>query len=73
MDHRHRAQEYIVPCLLDTTPLPPSLAATNALPLDDFPKIVAALTAAVRLHDVGRRSEVVRKLEEITATKAKKW
>jgi hypothetical protein len=35
----------------------------------DFPKILGALSAAVSLDDAGRRSEVVRKLEEITATR----
>jgi len=59
----------IVPCLLDTTPLPPSLTAIHGVPIDHLPELVAALTAAVPLEDVGRRMEVVRKLGEITGTK----
>jgi hypothetical protein len=59
----------IVPCLLDTTPLPPSLAATHALPVDDLPSIVAVLTGAVPSEDLDRRTEVVGKLEAVTATK----
>ena len=59
----------IIPCLLDSTTLPPSLAATHGTPVSDIPKIIAALIGAVPTEDTGRRAEVVRKLSELTATK----
>lgn len=61
----------LIPCLLDSTSLPPSLAATQGIPVSDTPKIIAALIGAVPTEDAGRRAEVVRKLSEITATKPK--
>jgi hypothetical protein len=59
----------LIPCLLDSTSLPPSLAATQGIPVSDTPKIIAALIGTVPTEDAGRRAEVVRKLSEITATK----
>ena len=59
----------IIPCLLDSTTLPPSLVATHGIPVSDIPRIIAALTAAVHAADAGRRAQVVRKLSEITTTK----
>ena len=59
----------IIPCLLDSTPLPPSLRATNAISISDSPKIVPALTGAGFAEDRGRRAEVVSKLGQITTTK----
>jgi|CXWL01.1.fsa_nt_gi tetratricopeptide (TPR) repeat protein len=57
----------IVPCLLDTTKLPPSLAAMHALPIHDLPKIVTSLTGMIPAGDADRRADVVGKLAEITA------
>jgi len=59
----------IIPCLLDSTPLPPSLAAINAISVEDLPKIVTALTGAGLAEDIDRRAEVVSKLGQITTTK----
>ena len=59
----------IIPCLLDSTTLPPSLAAINAISVDDLPQIVTALTGAGLVEDKGRRMEVVSKLGQITTTK----
>ena len=60
----------IIPCLLDSTALPHSLAAINAISVDDLPKIVTALTGAGLAEDIGRRAEVVSKLDQIKATKS---
>ena len=57
----------IVPCLLDDTPLAPSLRTFHGYRLDD----AAALTTSLRgapLADGQRREPVLRKLNEITAT-----
>lgn len=59
----------IVPCLLDNTPLPPSLASTNALSVHDLSKIVTALTCAGVAQDVGLQTQVIERLAEITTTK----
>jgi hypothetical protein len=59
----------IVPCLLDSTPLPPSLTATNAISVNDFREIVMAITGAGSATDTGLRTQVIGKLAEITATK----
>ncbi len=59
----------IVPCLLDHSTLPPSLAAMNALSVHDFPKIVTALTGAAPTKESGLRTQVIEKLTQITATK----
>jgi len=61
----------IIHCLLDSTTLPPSLAAINAISVDDLPKIVTALTGAGLAEDIGRRAEVVSKLGQITTTEPK--
>lgn len=60
----------IVPCLLDSTTLHPSLAATHGILISDLPRILAAITGVGSKEDVKRRVEVVSKLERITATKA---
>jgi hypothetical protein len=57
----------IVPCLLDSTPLPPSLRATHAIPIADASTIIVALTGADISSDTGRRTQVIRKLNDITA------
>lgn len=59
----------IVPCLLDNTPLPPSLASLNALSVNDLLKMVTALTGAISTNDGGLRTQVLEKLAQITATK----
>ncbi len=59
----------IVPCLLDHSTLPPSLAAMNALSVHNFPKIVTALTGAAPTKESGLRTQVIEKLAQITATK----
>ncbi|MEO8341822.1 MAG: toll/interleukin-1 receptor domain-containing protein, partial [Nitrospirota bacterium] len=61
----------IIPCLLDSTPLPPSLAATQGISVGDIQEIIAALTHTVPTADASRRAEVTRKLDQITATKPK--
>lgn len=59
----------IVPCLLDSTALPPSLTATNAVAINDDPsKLVTALTGAHPVTDVVRRAEIRNKLDQITDT-----
>lgn len=58
----------IVPCLLDNTILPPSLASINSISVDDLPKIVAALTGVGLAEDRGRRVEVISKLGQIKAS-----
>lgn len=58
----------IVPCLLDNTPLPPSLRATHAIPVADASTIIVALTGADRSADTGRRTQVLHTLNDITAT-----
>lgn len=57
----------IVPCLLDETPLAPSLRTFHGYRLDDVNGLVKSLQAAP-LADVQRRDPVIRKLNEITAT-----
>jgi len=58
----------IVPCLLDTTTLPPSLRATTAISLDNLPKLVTTLTETPLGADVVRHAEISSKLDQITAT-----
>jgi tetratricopeptide (TPR) repeat protein len=62
----------LVVCLLDKTELHSSLTATQAIPVSDSPKIVAAITGADISVDAGRRAQVVGKLEQIEAEKPKK-
>lgn len=56
----------IVPCLLDDTPLAPSLKTFHGYRLNDVPGLVTTLRAAP-LADVQRREPVIRKLDDITA------
>ncbi len=55
----------LVVCLLDKTELHSSLTATQAIPVSDRPKIVAAITGADISVDAGRRAQVIGKLEQI--------
>jgi hypothetical protein len=64
-------KKIIIPCMLDSTPLPPSLAATQGIPVGDIPRLIAALATAVPSEDAGRRAEVVSKLDQVSATKPK--
>jgi len=54
----------IIPCLLDSTPLPPLLGATHVIPISDLPKIVAAITGSDITADVDRHSEGIAKSEQ---------
>lgn len=58
----------VVPCLLDSTPLSPSLRAAHAIPINDPLRLIAALTGAGGTADARLRTEVVSKLEQIAAT-----
>ncbi len=58
----------VIPCLLDGTKLPPSLRATHAIPMENIPDIVAALTGSIPLPDTARRAEVVSRLDQIQDT-----
>jgi hypothetical protein len=57
----------IVPCLLDETPLPPSLKTFHGYRRNDATGLIQSLRGAP-LADVQRREPVIRKLSEITAT-----
>ena len=57
----------IVPCLLDDTPLAPSLRTVNGYRLDNATGLIKSLRTAP-LADVQRREPVIRKLSDITAT-----
>lgn len=59
----------IIPCLLDSTTLPPSLAATQGTPVSDIPGIIASLAKADFKKHAGRRAQVIGKLKQITTTK----
>ena len=58
----------IVPCLLDSTALPPSLTSTMAVSIDDPSQLVTALTEARLIADVVRRTEISSRLDQITDT-----
>lgn len=58
----------IIPCLLDSTNLPPSLAAMHAIPVENIPAILAALTGFVPAHDTTRKAEVISRLDQIRDT-----
>ena len=58
----------IIPCLLDSTALPPSLAATNAIPAANIEGILAALTGSAPARDTTRKAEVIRRLDQIRDT-----
>lgn len=60
----------LIPCLLDDTPLPPSLAATHAISVENIPDIVAAVTGSLPSLDTARQAEVISKLDQIHSTKA---
>ncbi len=62
-------KKLVIPCLLDSTPLPYSLRAAQGLPTSDPPKIVTAVTAAVPVKDADRRAQVIGKLEQIASIK----
>jgi hypothetical protein len=57
----------IVPCLIDETPLAPSLKTFHGYRLDDVTGLIKSLRGAP-LGDVQRREPVIRKLSEISAT-----
>jgi len=57
----------IVPCLLDETPLAPSLKTFHGYRLDDATGLIQSLQGAP-LADAQRREPVIRKLSDITAT-----
>ena len=69
----------IILCLLDNTKLPPSLAATQGIPVGDIPRIVAALNHikgtlndfTMDMENVLRRADVIRILSEIKANEPK--
>ena len=61
----------VVPCLLDSTPLPPSLRATHAIPVADATKIIVAMSGVDISVDTGRRTQVIRKLNGLTVTEEK--
>jgi TIR domain len=56
----------IVPCLLDETPLAPSLKTFHGYRLDDATGLIQSLQGAP-LADARRREPVIRKLDDITA------
>ena len=62
----------ILPCLLDDTPLPPSLSAINAIDvrqLDDaLPRILLALQRPVPPPDPARSAEVIAQLRSLPPT-----
>jgi tetratricopeptide (TPR) repeat protein len=58
----------IIPCLMDSTSLHPSLAATHAIPIDNLSQVIAALTGTPISQHTERRDEVIRKLNGISAT-----
>jgi hypothetical protein len=57
----------ILPCLIDETPLAPSLKTFHGYRLDDVAGLIKSLRDAP-LGDVQRREPVIRKLSEISAT-----
>jgi len=62
----------IIPCLLDDTPLPPSLTTFNGLPMTDFDlflqRILKSLQRPFPETDPQRREQVVSNLAKITDT-----
>ncbi|GKS70267.1 hypothetical protein W03_22710 [Nitrosomonas sp. PY1] len=61
-------KKVIVPCLLDNTPLPSSLAALHAIDSDEIANIVTAVNGVKLNENATRKAEVVSKLEQIQAT-----
>lgn len=59
----------IVPCLLDDTPLVPSLKTFHGYRLDDATGLIKSLRSAP-LADLRRREPVIQSLNKITATEA---
>jgi len=59
----------VIPCLLDSTRLPPSLAATHAIPVENVPEILTALTGFAPARGTVRRAEVINRLDKIQDTK----
>jgi len=57
----------IIPCLLDGTPLAPSLRAFHGYPVRDVDGLATSLATA-SLADQSRRTPVIHKLNDITAT-----
>ncbi len=61
----------ILPCLTDDSPLPPSLAAVNGIPLTDFDegfeRLYRSLQPPVAVDDSKHRMEVIRQLESLGA------
>ena len=57
----------IIPCLLDDTPLAPSLKTFHGYRLNDVPGLIKSLRA-VPQADVQRREPVIRTLSDITVT-----
>lgn len=62
-------RKIIVPCLLDATPLPPSLAAQNGIPFQNFAAGVSALLEAVQqpapVHEPVQQASVLAKLQAL--------
>ncbi len=54
----------VIPCLLDSAPLPPLLRATHAIPISDLSKILTAITGSDIMADADRQSENFTKSEE---------
>lgn len=60
----------IIPCLLDGTPLAPSLRAFHGYPAGDVDRLANSLATAP-LADQSRRTPVIHRLNDITATEEK--
>jgi hypothetical protein len=62
----------IIPCLLDETNLPPSLAAVNGIAYHNAdeaaPEVLAALPDEPQSRGAERRSQVIAQLQRVTAT-----
>jgi hypothetical protein len=62
----------IIPCLLDETKLPPSLATINGIPYHNAdeaaPEVLASLPDEPRSRGSERRSQVIAQLQRVTAT-----
>jgi hypothetical protein len=57
----------LIPCLLDNTPLPPSLTAIHAIPIENITRILTALTAPIPPKDKTRGAGVISGLDQIRA------